>query len=115
VTNVQNGRVDEVVTMFQMTKKSVVGKVQFVPGVTLRQRSLRQRRQLYRKDRDVRVGTVDVQSGVSGRWTHRQPGGLFRQHADELVQMNCTGYSGEPCRHRITGNSVEKIKAIGYL
>ena len=110
MTNVQNGRVDEVVTMFQMTKKSVVEKVQFVPGVTLRQR-----RQLNRKDRDVRVGTVDVQSGVSGRWTHRQPGGLFRQHADELVQMNCTGYSGEPCQHRITGNSVEKIKAIGYL
>jgi len=55
VANVQNGRVDEVVSMFETTKKSVVGEVQFVLGVALGQLW-----QFKWKDCEVGVGTVDV-------------------------------------------------------
>jgi len=60
VAGIQNGRVYEVVAMFQTTKKSVLGEVQFVLGVTLWQLG-----QLTRKDCEVRVGTVNVQGRIS--------------------------------------------------
>jgi len=59
VADVQNGRVDEVVAMFQTAKKRIVGEIQFVLRTTVRQL-----RQLVWKGREVPAGTVDVQSGV---------------------------------------------------
>ena len=59
VADIQNGRVDEVVTIVKTIKKSVVGKVQFVFGT-----SVRQFRQLIWKSREVSVRTIDVQSGI---------------------------------------------------
>ena len=55
VTDTENGRVDEVVAMFQTTKKSVVGEVQFVLGVAPGQLW-----QLKWKVCEVGFGTVDV-------------------------------------------------------
>ena len=73
--------VEEIIAMFQTTKKSVVGEVQFVLSVTLRQL-----RQLIWKCCDVCVGTVDVKSGVCRSmdtmttwWT------VLRRLTDELV------------------------------
>lgn len=55
VADIQNGRVDEVVATSETTKKTVVGEVQFVFGITLRQLG-----QLKGENSDVRIGTINM-------------------------------------------------------